>query len=336
MPLAAPDFDLPGWKVIHIYQDDYEDLGRNTVLLLRRTMSTADPFAICKIIPPICHGIRGWNDATPLAMFPPHPNIIRVYSKYDDVPHSEHVCVVLEFCAGEDLFNLSQHAWIMKRRIPEDFIWHMLYQTLVALQHMDRYHISHEDLHIGNLLLRPVEGDTYPEVVLADFEFSQYRRPYDASRINDLQRLGDSIQTNIVKELDEIEDGAHYSQELRDFVKMLSEDSIADGPAGMRAEIDLVKQRAYGDTKNPNTHQMPAWMIAYFVELKSKRFLGDSNYGEVPTEAHRELPDPLWESRQVHEGHRRRRGAISQPGQMACSCLYCQKRTSDECQQGFG
>ncbi|MCJ1422245.1 hypothetical protein MMC29_000125 [Sticta canariensis] len=336
MPLAAPDFDLPGWEVLHIYQDDYEDLGRNAVLLLHRTVSTGDPFAICKIIPPIYYGIRGLNDATPLAMFPPHPNIIKVYSEHDDVPHPGHVSLVLEFCAGEDLFNLSQHAWIMKRRIPEVFLWHMIYQTLVALQHMNRYQISHEDLHIGNLLLRPVEGDAYPDVVLADFEFSQYRRPYDASRINDLQRLGDSIQTNIVKELDEIEDGAHYSPELRDFVKVLSADNIADGPTRMRAEIDVVKQRAYGNTNNINTHRMPAWMIAYFVELKSKRFPGESNNPEVRTEARRELPDPLWESRQVHEGHRRRRGAISQPSRMTCSCLCCEKGTSDESQREFG
>lgn len=329
MPPAAPDFNLPGWEVLHIYQDDYEDLGRNAVLLLRRTVSTDNPFAVCKIIPPKYYGITGLNDATPLAMFPPHPNIIKVYSEHDDAPHPGHVSLVLEFCAGEDLFNLSKHAWIMKRRIPEVFLWHMLYQTLMALQHMDRYQISHEDLHIGNLLLRPVEGDAYPDVVLADFEFSQYRRPYDASKINDLQRLGDSIQTNI------FEDGAHYSPELRDFVKVLSGDNIADGPTPMRAEIDLAKQRAYGDTNKPNNHRMPAWMIAYFVELKSKRFPRQSNNPEVPTEARRELPDPLWESRQVHEVHRRRRGAISQPGQMVCSCLCCETENTDESHRGF-
>lgn len=248
-------------------------MGRNTVQLLRSTVSAGVPFAICKIDPEQCddgNAIRVTHEAIALAKFPPHPNIIKLYSEHADVPRHWQLSVVVEFCAGKDLRSFTEHARKIRRHIPEVFLWHVLYQTLVALEHLDQYQVPHSYVHMGNLLLRPVEGDAYPDVVLAGFEYSEWGSNDDGGdEINDFQMLGQTMKKNFLGR-----SGGRkgpYSKKLRNFVKVFSGDGV-NWVKPSRAEIEdklipLAKKQASG--KNKTTPQMPAWMIAYLDELKS-------------------------------------------------------------------
>lgn len=285
---------LSDWEVLHVYQEDNELTIESTILLLRRTVSIGEPFAVGKII--TLERLRGRvNEATALAKIPPHPNIIKLYSAHMDVPYIGQVSFVLEFCAGEDLLSLSNHAWYIRRRIPEVFLWHVLCQALAALEHLARCHISHNDIHTGNLLLRPVEGDGYPDVVLADFELSGYQLPHGWNSRNDFHRLGHFLKIDILKEeADEIaDDTAPYSQELRNFVNALS-NGQTPLPAELKHDlIPIAKKMACVHSKT--THRMPEWMIAHFIKVKSKAVTRHSD-PEVRTEASKDLHQVLRDS----------------------------------------
>lgn len=294
MTLNISAFDkFVDWKVLHIYQDGSEGIGK-TVLLLRRIVSTGESFAVGKVYTLAHYRSRNdgvINEAVTLAKIPPHPSIIKLYSTQVDEPCSDQVSLILEFCAGEDLRSFSDHALSVHRRIPETFIWHVLYQTLVAMQHLNRYHMFHGDIHGGNLFLRPVEGDAYPDVVLADFEYSNDLLPSECIERYELLALGIMIQFEFFKKkTNNTSDGAAaYSLELRNFVTVLLCGDYTNGltPLCAETEHDLIpraKKLAYGD--NQTTHRMPEWMIAYFVELRSKAVPRQNN-PEVKTAASR-------------------------------------------------
>ncbi|MCJ1465258.1 Myosin-IIIb [Pseudocyphellaria aurata] len=272
MKFTTTDIGLPGWEILHVYQDEKAnvDFG-NTILLLHRIAFTEESFAVCKIITPPESDDRGMNEATVLTVIPPHPNIIKLYSSNTDVPSQGNVSLLLEFCAGEDLHALSKHACLIGKRIPEVFLWHALYQTLVALEHMDRYHISHYDLHIGNLFLRPVGGNGYPDVVLADFEYADYQ--LERNQRVDFSKLGRCMKFFFLDAADGIVDGTEpYSQELREFIEALDYDlrksTALPTPEQERERIPFSKKMAYGD--NETSHEMPVWMMNYFAKVKSK------------------------------------------------------------------
>ncbi|MCJ1470150.1 Myosin-IIIb [Pseudocyphellaria aurata] len=267
MKFTTTDIGLPEWEIIHVYQDEKADAKYgSTILLLRRIAFTEESFAVCKIITPPDGNDQKLNEANVLTVIPPHPNIIKLYSSHTDVPSPGKVSLVLEYCAGGDFLALSRHASRVGKRIPEVFVWHALYQTLVALEHMDRYHISHHDLHLGNLFLRPVGENGYPDVVLADFEYADYQ--LEPNRRVDYSRLGTSMKFYILETAD---DGTGpYSQEVREFIEALecSFRTVLLIPEQEREMIPFSKKMAYGD--NGTSHEMPMWMMNYFAEVKSK------------------------------------------------------------------
>lgn len=273
----TPDIKVPGWEASHIFQEEKEDMRvmhkTRMVLLLRHMTSTGEPFAVGKIFshtPNIAA-----KDAAILALIPPHPNIIKLYSSHIDIPVPGKTTLVFEFCAGKDFQSLRTRASHIGVGIPEGFLWHLLYQALDALRHLNRHHIIHNDLHIGNLFLRPVDqGDAYPDVVLADFEDSGYLLNERNERY-DLETLAGSIQKTILDLADDETECAtgSYSQELKEFVEGLS-DPFAMKPLLVELERDLIpiaKKIACGNNE-ATSPRMPAWMLAYFAELKSKAF----------------------------------------------------------------
>lgn len=276
---------MPGWEILYVYQKA-NPVHLNTVLLLRRKRFVGEPYAVGKIftVPRERYrkGDKSVNEATALAKIPPHPGIIKLYSTHVDVPRPRQVSLILEVCRGESLRSFSDHARSVRRRIPEVFVWHLLCQTLVALEHLDRNHVSHGDVHSGNLLLRPVEGGVYPDVVIADFEHCKDQSPDDVpNERSDFHALSSIIEKEMLEdphmlkeEVHEIaDDTAPHSQELRNFVRVLS-GSCAKRPTALRAEMEQnlipqAKKMAYGDDKT--TPRMPVWMITYFAELKTSK-----------------------------------------------------------------
>lgn len=303
MALATPDLGLPNWEVLHVYQVSKIELYMNTVLLLRSTVSAGEPLAVGKIItlPRLQHqdDLNELEAMARLAEIPPHPNIIKLRSTHVDVPCPGEVSFILEYCAGEDLRSLMSHALFVQRYIPEGFVWHVLYQTLVALEYLHGYLIVHLDTHIGNLFLRPVDGDLYPDVVLGDFEYSVSLVQDELNARRDIRMLGRSFHQDILTTsadiTDQTGDGAPPSQKLRTFVDELTGD-LDSGLPSLRAEmqhwIALAKRMAYGN--NNTSHQMPEWMIDYFVGLKRKSVPRQSD-AEVQAPVGAESPKVNWD-----------------------------------------
>lgn len=272
MPLTAPIIGLPGWKVVDIYQDGRVNIGKNTVLLLRRTASIGEPLAVDKIIThPIYRGEdqKVVNEATILAEVPHHQNIRKLYSSHVDVPSSGKMSLIFEFCAGGDVGSLSTHAQQAGVCIPETFLWHVIHQALIALEHLHRHNISHNDLHMGNLLLRPVGGDAYPDVVITDFEHANHSLPNERNERPDFVMLAFCMDLFILRMIDETSCPEYpYSQELIEFMMSFFVDKPE--PLTLEKEQELIqtsKTMAYGDGKT--ARQMPPWMIEYFLQLNS-------------------------------------------------------------------
>ncbi|MCJ1461960.1 Myosin-IIIb [Pseudocyphellaria aurata] len=275
-----PNIGLPGWELIHIYQDS-EQKGFNTVLLLRR----AGLFAVDKIVPypnpiPRYHGDDGLiSDADILPKMPPHPNIIKLYSSHRDVPGPGKMSLIFEFCAGGDFGQLFDHARHVGARIPETFFWHVLHQAWAAVEHMHRCGIIHNDLHMRNLFLRPAVGgagaegeETYPDVVLGDFETAYHQLSPDESN-DDFRAVALEINYVVQTIAKQTADSAHpYSSLLMEFYRLFLGEDDRPKRVPFDREHELVqfsKTMAYGDNGGV-PHRMPPWMTEYFCQLGQK------------------------------------------------------------------
>jgi len=88
-----------------------------------------------------------------------HPCILNVYDFYED---SEHYYVVLELLSGNELFDQI----IEKGYYDEPEAAAIIYQVLLALEHLDLKHICHLDLKPENILFT---DDTHNRIKLIDF-----------------------------------------------------------------------------------------------------------------------------------------------------------------------
>lgn len=259
---------LPDWEVFHIHQVA-ED--RNSILFVRRTNSSEpESLAVVKIVPfPVDDDENTrMNDPTILSETPLHPNIIQLYSSHVDVPQPGEMSLIFEFCAGGDLYALSQHAQMIGEALPEAFLLHVLHQVWAGLEHIHRHGISHNDLNMGNLLFRPVgggggeEASSYPDVVLADFEFA-YRTVLHDYIWGDFRVVTKSIQDVIA--------GPHpYSPVLKDLFDALQDLSKPLTPESKQELVRTSREMAYGIGNNGNPHRMPPWMSEYFANLKEQ------------------------------------------------------------------
>lgn len=264
-PLTIPDGSFPGWEVLHIYQHGECE---NTILLLRRTGSTGEPLAVGKILRFSNRYQRSadeiQNEADALANIPPHPGVIQLYSTHVNADGQQ--SLLLEFCAGEDLKSFLHHARTIRMRMPESFFWHVFHQVLGALEHLDRHQMWHGDLNSGNLFLRPaaVDGDAYPDVVLADFEYAAWK--LGDQRSGD-KRSGDSVMLGktLLNEIFSDTDHSRYSQSLRNFV-----DTVQAGCAGAELADELIPLARTMADADGTRHRIPAWMTAYFATLGGK------------------------------------------------------------------
>jgi NIMA (never in mitosis gene a)-related kinase len=61
-----------------------------------------------------------------------HPHIVRYYDRVIDRDHSK-IFIVMEYCEGGDISTLIRASRKEKKHIPEDMIWTIAYQILLAL-----------------------------------------------------------------------------------------------------------------------------------------------------------------------------------------------------------
>ena len=96
-----------------------------------------------------------------------HPNILRVFELYED---KNRYYIVMEFCAGGDLFSRLQHV----RRFTEVQVGKIMYQLLSAVGYCHQRFIIHRDLKPENILLEEKEDLT---IRIADFGSSSFLDP---------------------------------------------------------------------------------------------------------------------------------------------------------------
>ncbi|NXS24188.1 ULK3 kinase, partial [Mystacornis crossleyi] len=102
-----------------------------------------------------------------------HPNIVELKDFQWD---SDHIYLIMEFCAGGDLSRFIQ----MRRLLPEKVARIFLQQLACALKFLHDRNISHLDLKPQNILLSSPEN---PQLKLADFGFAQYMSPWDEQHV---------------------------------------------------------------------------------------------------------------------------------------------------------
>lgn len=100
-----------------------------------------------------------------------HDNIVRYYDKIVDKKNTT-IYIIMEYCAGGDLSQLINKCKQSKQYIPEDFIWKMLMQIVLALfechRRKDKKMILHRDLKPSNIFLDDKENPK-----LGDFGFAK-------------------------------------------------------------------------------------------------------------------------------------------------------------------
>ncbi|XP_062439490.1 serine/threonine-protein kinase ULK3 isoform X2 [Rhea pennata] len=102
-----------------------------------------------------------------------HPHIVELKDFQWD---SDHIYLIMEFCAGGDLSHFIR----MRRILPEKVARIFLQQLACALKFLHDHNISHLDLKPQNILLSAPEN---PQLKLADFGFAQYMSPWDEKHV---------------------------------------------------------------------------------------------------------------------------------------------------------
>ncbi|NXP05537.1 ULK3 kinase, partial [Thinocorus orbignyianus] len=102
-----------------------------------------------------------------------HPHIVELKDFQWD---SDHIYLIMEFCAGGDLSRFIR----MRRILPEKVARIFLQQLACALKFLHDRNISHLDLKPQNILLSAPEN---PQLKLADFGFAQHMSPWDEKHV---------------------------------------------------------------------------------------------------------------------------------------------------------
>ena len=72
-----------------------------------------------------------------------HPNIIKLYTHFDD---EYHVFLLMEYAEGGILFK--------KLKATEQYTSEILYQTIKAVEYLHHHHIAHRDIKPENIVLQ--------------------------------------------------------------------------------------------------------------------------------------------------------------------------------------
>ncbi|ODV79733.1 kinase-like protein [Suhomyces tanzawaensis NRRL Y-17324] len=90
-----------------------------------------------------------------------HPNIVKYY-RHDHIVESKCIHIYMEFCDGGDLAQVITNFRKNKEQVPEEFIWQVLVQTLLAL-HRCHYGIDAKKVNLFSSTSKdepPIDSET--------------------------------------------------------------------------------------------------------------------------------------------------------------------------------
>jgi len=98
-----------------------------------------------------------------------HPNIITLYDVFEN---SDYFYIILEYCAGGDLFTYLESKQFS---IPENLAGTIIHKLSTALFYLHQYGIAHRDLKLENILLTSTDDNF--DIKLLDFGLSKIIGP---------------------------------------------------------------------------------------------------------------------------------------------------------------
>ena len=82
-----------------------------------------------------------------------HPHIVKYY-RHDHIPEKKMIHIYMEYCEGGDLAKVIKNFRASKSRIPEEFVWQVLVQVLLALYRC-HYGVDAEKVNLFKTALEP-------------------------------------------------------------------------------------------------------------------------------------------------------------------------------------
>ena len=90
-----------------------------------------------------------------------HQNVVKIYEFYSD---TENYYLITEYCPGGDLYEATK-----KEYLSEVQVACIMYQILLAINHIHKMKIMHRDLKLENILISKKEKDGLFRIKLCDF-----------------------------------------------------------------------------------------------------------------------------------------------------------------------
>ncbi|EEA06091.1 protein kinase domain-containing protein [Cryptosporidium muris RN66] len=97
-----------------------------------------------------------------------HPNIIRIFEVYED---TDHMYIIMEKCAGGELFERIHEAVDKGFRLNEKYVSHVMRQIMAALAYFHSRKIVHKDLKPENILMQ--EKFHHSAIKIIDFGLAE-------------------------------------------------------------------------------------------------------------------------------------------------------------------
>ena len=119
-----------------------------------------------------------------------HPNVLKIYEYYID---EENYYLITEYCPNGDLYNVMKNEFLSEIQIAC-----IMYQILLAINHIHKLQIMHRDLKLENILVSKKEESGLYRVKICDFGTSHLFK--DGEKEKNITGSGYYIAPEVLKQ----------------------------------------------------------------------------------------------------------------------------------------